>query len=140
MKWKLSSEFIFYLSCFKFQKLKPTFFSEESKRLTDEGIQIIIALVHSGFATDKIVAYNCPYVDVVVGGHTNTFLSNSISAPSGHPEKIEGNYPTIIQQKNGRNVYVVQAAAFTKYMGKAVIKVSFFVIGGTLDGNLGTVK
>lgn len=92
--------------------------------MTDEGIQIIIALVHSGFTTDKIVALNCPYVDIVVGGHTNTFLSNNMTAPNGHPERVEGYYPTIIKQKNGREVYVVQAAAFTKYIGKAVVKVS----------------
>ncbi|KAL5286863.1 hypothetical protein ACFFRR_008078 [Megaselia abdita] len=96
--------------------------NKESKKLTAEGIKIIIALVHSGFTTDKIVALNCPEVDIVVGGHTNTFLSNNSSAPHGHPEKIEGNYPTIITQKSGRQVYVVQAAAFTKYIGKATVK------------------
>lgn len=102
------------------------FSSEESKKLVDQGINIIIALVHSGFSMDKQVALNCPDVDIVVGGHTNTFLSNNASAPAGHPERIEGNYPTIIKQENGREVYVVQAAAFTKYMGKAVVKVRFF--------------
>lgn len=107
----------------KQQVLNEKHYSEESEKLTAQGIKIIIALVHSGFETDKIVAYNCPEVDIVVGGHTNTFLSNNNTAPTGHPEKIEGRYPTIITQKSGRTVHVVQAAAFTKYMGKAVVKV-----------------
>lgn len=91
--------------------------------MTDQGIQIIIALVHSGFTTDKLIAKNCPDVDIVVGGHSNTFLSNNSSTPKGHPEKIEGKYPTVVTQKSGRKVYVVQAASYSKYLGKAVIKV-----------------
>lgn len=80
-------------------------------------------MVHSGFATDKRIAEHCPEVDIVVGGHTNTFLYNNDTAPDGHPERVEGMYPTVVTQKSGKQVYVVQAAAFTKYMGKALVKV-----------------
>lgn len=63
---------------------------------------------------DKIVARDCPDVDVVVGGHTNTFLYNGQS-PS--IENIQGPYPVVITQANGKKVPVVQAYAYTKYMG-----------------------
>lgn len=38
------------------------------------GVKKIIALGHSGFLVDQDVARRVRGVDVVVGGHTNTFL------------------------------------------------------------------
>ena len=46
----------------------------EARRLTSQGVKIIIALGHSGFEKDQEIARQVPEVDVVVGGHTNTFL------------------------------------------------------------------
>lgn len=46
----------------------------EVNKLTTLGITKIIALGHSGFDTDKEIAKRVKGVDVVVGGHTNTFL------------------------------------------------------------------
>ena len=72
---------------------------------------------HSGFDMDKKIAKECPLVDVVVGGHTNTFL---YTEPESKPdrEEAEGPYPTIIEQpETGRKVPVVQAYAYTKYLG-----------------------
>ena len=42
--------------------------------LRDKGINKIIALGHSGIEVDIEVANNVRGVDVVIGGHTNTFL------------------------------------------------------------------
>lgn len=47
---------------------------EEAIRLKRDGIKIIIALGHSGFEMDQMIAQNVEEVDVVVGGHTHTFL------------------------------------------------------------------
>jgi len=47
----------------------------EARRLRDsEGVNIIIALGHAGFRKDVELAETVEEVDVVVGGHTNTFL------------------------------------------------------------------
>ncbi|XP_027755288.1 5'-nucleotidase isoform X2 [Empidonax traillii] len=43
-------------------------------KLTAMGVNKIIALGHSGFTVDKNIAQKVKGVDVVVGGHTNTFL------------------------------------------------------------------
>jgi len=40
----------------------------------DQDVKIIIAVGHSGFAIDKEIARQVEGVDIVVGGHTNTFL------------------------------------------------------------------
>ncbi|XP_031354291.1 protein 5NUC-like isoform X2 [Photinus pyralis] len=87
----------------------------ESERLNGEGVKIIVALGHSGFDKDKEIAENVPLVDLVIGGHTNTFLWNG---PQPDWEAVEGPYPTIVTQSSGKKVPVVQAYAYTKYMGR----------------------
>lgn len=43
-------------------------------KLETMGVNKIIALGHSGFLVDQDIARKVRGVDVVVGGHTNTFL------------------------------------------------------------------
>lgn len=43
-------------------------------KLQTLGVNKIIALGHSGFTVDRDVARRVRGVDVVIGGHTNTFL------------------------------------------------------------------
>ncbi|XP_015191730.1 PREDICTED: protein 5NUC-like [Polistes dominula] len=87
---------------------------EEAKKLKKEGVNILIALGHSGFNVDKKIAKEVEDIDLVIGGHTNTFLYRGKQPDIEHPE---GFYPTEIIQDNGRRVYVVQAYAYTKYLG-----------------------
>lgn len=94
--------------------------NEESEKLRAKGIKTIIALGHSGFEMDKLIAEKCPLVDVVIGGHTNTFLW---TGPKPDIEEPEGEYPTVIKQRSGKKVPVVQAYAYTKYMGKLLLKI-----------------
>lgn len=100
----------------------PFDFSHEAETLKNKGVNIIIALGHSGYEVDMDIAKNCPHVDVVIGGHSNTFLYSG-TAPD--IEKPDGPYPTIIKQGNGKEVPVVQAYAFTKYLGELELSVSF---------------
>ena len=46
----------------------------EVTNLQGQGVNKIIALGHAGFSVDKRIAREVAGVDVVVGGHTNTFL------------------------------------------------------------------
>jgi 5'-nucleotidase len=87
---------------------------EEVKKLKKQGVNIFIALGHSGFETDKRIAREVEDIDIVIGGHTNTFLYRG-SPPD--VETPEGLYPTEVIQKSGRKAYVVQAYAYTKYLG-----------------------
>lgn len=100
--------------------------TQESEKLNEQGVKIIIALGHSGFQMDKQIARSVPLVDLVVGGHTNTFLWNG-DAPD--LDKPEGPYPYVVKQGSGKEVPVVQAYAYTKYIGR--LNVSF-----DDDGNL----
>ncbi|NWR33769.1 V5NTD nucleotidase, partial [Tachuris rubrigastra] len=83
-------------------------------KLTAMGVNKIIALGHSGFTVDKNIAQKLRGVDVVIGGHTNTFLY------TGTPPSTEvpaGPYPFMIDSDDGRKVPVVQAYAYGKYLG-----------------------
>ncbi|KAK3849661.1 hypothetical protein Pcinc_043592 [Petrolisthes cinctipes] len=92
---------------------------EEAQRLKqEEGVNIIIAVGHAGYTKDKTIAEMVEEVDVVVGGHTNTFLYNG-EDPS--TEVSVDSYPTVITQHTGKKVPVVQAYAFGKYLGKLVV-------------------
>ncbi|EDV55610.2 protein 5NUC [Drosophila erecta] len=100
--------------------------NKETKKLRDQGIDIIIALGHSGYEKDKEIARRCPDVDIVVGGQSHTFLYSG-RAPS--KEIPEGPYPTIAVKPDGRKVPVVQAYAYTKYLGNLSLE---FDNGGNL--------
>ncbi|XP_053315131.1 5'-nucleotidase [Spea bombifrons] len=96
-------------------------------KLLTLGVNKIIALGHSGFETDKLIAQKVKGVDVVVGGHSNTFLYTG-SPPSN--DVPAGVYPFIVRSDDGRSVPVVQAYAFGKYLG--YLNVTFDETGNVL--------
>ncbi|XP_072855161.2 5'-nucleotidase [Pogona vitticeps] len=83
-------------------------------KLTTLGVNKIIALGHSGFTVDKSIAQKVKGVDVVVGGHTNTFL---YTGPQPSNDIPAGDYPFMVKSDYGSKVPVVQAYAFGKYLG-----------------------
>ena len=78
----------------------------EVDRLTAQGVNKIIVLSHSGYAVDKRVAAETTGVDVIVGGHSNSYLSNT-------SDRAAGPYPTMVG-----NTAIVQAYAYGKYLGE----------------------
>ena len=46
----------------------------EDIKSEDPSVNIFIALGHAGFEIDKRIAREVEDIDIVVGGHTNTFL------------------------------------------------------------------
>ncbi|UWP99282.1 bifunctional metallophosphatase/5'-nucleotidase [Aliiroseovarius crassostreae] len=91
----------------------------EVDKLTAMGVNKIIVLSHSGYGVDKKVAAETTGVDVIVGGHTNTYLSNS----SG---KAEGPYPTMVG-----DTAIVSAYAYGKFLGE--LNVTFDDAGKILE-------
>ncbi len=78
----------------------------EVDKLTDMGVNKIIVLSHSGYVVDQAVAAGTTGVDVIVGGHSNTLLSNT-------NERAEGGYPTVVGA-----TAIVQAYAYGKFLGE----------------------
>ncbi len=74
--------------------------------LTDQGIDKIIALTHQGYSYDVELAEAVQDVDVIVGGHSHTYLHT----PPG--EDHAGPYPTVVN-----DVLIVQAGQWGEYLG-----------------------
>ncbi|MFY0682322.1 MAG: 5'-nucleotidase C-terminal domain-containing protein [Thalassovita sp.] len=78
----------------------------EVDKLTAMGVNKIIVLSHSGFGVDQAVAAETTGVDVIVGGHSNTYLSNT-------SDRAEGPYPTMVG-----DTAIVSAYAYGKFLGE----------------------
>ncbi|KAL7381533.1 hypothetical protein ABVT39_007402 [Epinephelus coioides] len=96
--------------------------------LQKQGVNKIIALGHSGIDVDKEIAKKVSGVDLVIGGHSDTFLYTG-SPPS--TEVPAGPYPLMVQSDDRRQVPVVQAYAFGKYLG--YLKVTFDNAGNVVN-------
>ena len=73
--------------------------------LEEAGIDKIIAITHIGYGLDQELAKAVPGVDVIIGGHTHTFL--------GTGEGEAGPYPTMVG-----DVPVVTAGQYGKVLGE----------------------
>ncbi|HEY0032356.1 MAG TPA: 5'-nucleotidase C-terminal domain-containing protein, partial [Devosia sp.] len=85
-----------------------------SEALDAAGVNKIILLSHIGYTVDQQVAAALPLVDVIVGGHSHTLLSNTA-------EGALGPYPTMVTNPDGVEVPVVQANQYGKYLGDIAI-------------------
>ncbi len=77
--------------------------------LTAEGVNKIILLSHAGYVQDQELATRLTGVDVIVGGHSHTLLSDT-------EEGAAGPYPTMVG-----GVPVVQARSYGKFLGELVV-------------------
>jgi len=87
--------------------------------LTAQGINKIVALTHLGYNTDQELAKTVKGLDVIVGGHSHTLLSNANPAASGP-------YPTVVKTDNGP-VLIVTDGFYGKALGR--LNVSFNAAG-----------
>ncbi|GAB0100402.1 protein 5NUC-like [Sergentomyia squamirostris] len=101
--------------------------NEEAKKLKDKGVNVIIVVGHSGLIVDRQIAENCSEVDLVVGGHSHTFLYTGNPPDSEVPKD---DYPVVVTQSSGKKVPIVQAYAYTKYLG--YLKLTFNSSGALL--------
>ena len=91
----------------------------EVDKLTGEGVNKVILLSHYGYGGDLSMAAATTGVDVIVGGHSHTLLSNT-------DLRAVGPYPKIYN-----DVAVVQAYAFGAFLGE--LKVTFNDDGNVIE-------
>lgn len=72
-------------------------------------IRRILALTHIGFLADQDLAARTEGLSLIVGGHSHTLLGD---APGS-----QGKYPTIVKDLTGRNIPIVTAYQWGKYLG-----------------------
>ena len=97
--------------------------AREIAALDAAGVDRVIVLSHSGLNVDKRIAAEVPGIDLIVGGHSHTLLSNSI-------EGAADSYPVMVENAGGTTP-IVQAGAYGKFLGK--INVTFNDAGDVVD-------
>lgn len=92
---------------------------KEAERLkTEEDVNIIIVLSHCGLVIDREMAQKSDdLIDVIVGGHSHTLLYSGMPVPG--PDKAADNYPIVYG--DGHKTLIVQASAYTKYLGDLTV-------------------
>lgn len=96
----------------------------EATELRRQGVNIIIVVSHCGLARDQEIASETgDFVDVIVGGHSHSFLYTKRNNKSPGPDTPAGTYPIVVTPKSGkdRKVLIVHASAFTKYVGDLTV-------------------
>lgn len=86
------------------------------KEIEAEGVNKIILLSHVGYLRDQEIAKAVDGIDVIVGAHSHTYLNSA-------DPKAAGPYPTLVKAPSGIDVPIVQAYAYSKYLGN--LKVTF---------------
>ena len=68
-----------------------------------QGVDIIIVISHCGLDVDYIIAKNAgPDVDVIVGGHSHTFMFTGDLPPG--PDRPRDEYPAVVTHADGHKV------------------------------------
>ena len=76
---------------------------EEAAKLKGQGVNIIIVLSHCGLDVDYEIARNAgPDVDVIVGGHSHTFMFTGSEVPG--PDTPRDEYPAVVTHSDGHKV------------------------------------
>lgn len=77
--------------------------------LEGAGINKIIVLSHIGYPVDQKLGEAVSGIDLIVGGHTHTFLGDV-------PGSV-GAYPTLVKNPDGKDVPIVTAGQYGKVLG-----------------------
>ena len=72
-------------------------------------INRIVALTHLGYEEDQELAEKTTGLHLIMGGHSHTLV--------GDMEGAKGPYPTIVENKDGDEVFVVTAYRWGEYLG-----------------------
>jgi len=88
--------------------------------LRGEGVNKIVLLSHLGYSLEKSVAAQCSGLDVIVGGHSHSYLGADTGI-QGFPKPL-GDYPTVVKNPESQ-VLIVSAWEWGKVFGR--IKVTF---------------
>lgn len=92
--------------------------------LTAQGVDKIVLVTHIGLDKDKEVAAATRGVDLIVGGHSHSLLSNAYQASVAE-------YPVVVNDLDGAPVSIVQAGEYDQYLGR--IDVTFDAAGVVTD-------
>jgi len=111
-----------------FKKVTETV-SSIIEKLKEENINKIIVVSHIGYERDIELASSVNDIDIIVGGHTHSFLGGA----RAFIHVVDGMYPTTINNPADKPVYIVQAGAHA--LGIGMLDVVFDGNGQVLSCN-----
>lgn len=85
----------------------------EVSELQAKGVKHIIVVTHIGLPDDRELARKVDGVDVIVGGHTHSYLG---------PKPSDGPYPIVEKSPSGQPVLVVTAKRAAQYLGRLDVR------------------
>jgi len=88
---------------------------EAVRKLTAQGVHIIIVLTHLGLENDRQLARSVNGVDIIVGAHSHSLLSNT-------DDRAEGPYPIVEKTPDGSPVLVLSAYTACIYLGRLDVR------------------
>lgn len=100
-----------------------TFSAEVARLRAIDGVHTVIGLGHCSLAHNQRIAAECAGLDIVIGGHDDTFVWPAEDAEHAAPlpedgVRVTGAYPMVVEQPGtGKRVPVVHGYAYTKYVG-----------------------
>ena len=97
--------------------------------IESRNVNKIIALTHVGLGKDRQIAAEVPGIDVIVGGHSHTLLSNAVDGAAGP-------YPLMVDNPDGVAVPIVTAYAYSKYLGELVVRFDDAGVVTSANGDL----
>ncbi len=96
------------------------------KELEAQGVRHIVAVTHLGLPEDRRLARSVNGVDVIVGGHTHSYLG---------PSPSDGPYPVVEHSPDGSPVLVVTAGRGAKYLGELTVNFDENGVPSTWSGS-----
>jgi len=103
--------------------------------LKDKGINKFIVLSHLGYEFDQVLAESVRDIDVIIGGDTHNVL-DSTGEIAAMGLEVDGDYPTVVQDPDGKPVYIVQAWEYAKALGRLDIEFDAQGVVTDIDGNI----
>ncbi|MCG6113858.1 MAG: 5'-nucleotidase C-terminal domain-containing protein [Mesorhizobium sp.] len=80
---------------------------------SDEDLDKVILLSHVGFVRDQQIAAEVEGIAAIIGGHSHTLLSNDDDETPA--------YATMVENPAGKAIPIVQAYAYSKYLGELAL-------------------
>jgi 5'-nucleotidase / UDP-sugar diphosphatase len=85
--------------------------------LTEQGVNKIVLLTHLGISDDLALIPQLSGVDVVLGGHSHTLISNRFVAALDETGR-QFAYPVTLENANGERIFYAQAGERNIFMGR----------------------
>lgn len=94
----------------------------EVKYLKAQGINKIILVSHYGYEVDKHYSKELTDIDVIVSGHDHALLATTAQLTqqeiSTQDTDVQGEYPTIVKDAQGKNILLVSAMEWGRWLGQ----------------------